>query len=72
MKTNGFHKYVLAECERQWNENQEEFYGSWDEQADDTKAEYYNKMYELLYDRMSTTDRIALEYDGLYSDRHAI
>lgn len=41
-------EYVLEECIRQWNENQKEFYGSWDEQSDGTKAEYYNEMYELL------------------------
>lgn len=72
MKTNGFHEYVLAESERQWNENQAQFFGSWDEQADDVKAEYYNEMYELLYDEMPTTDRLALEFDGLYSDRFEV
>lgn len=42
------HQYVLAECERQWHENQEETYGTWDSQSDDTKAEYYNDMYQHL------------------------
>lgn len=48
MNEQQYHKYVLAECERQWHDNQEEFYGPWEEQADDTKAEYYNQMYKLL------------------------
>lgn len=43
-----FHKYVLSECERQWHENQEEIYGPWEEQTDDTKSEYYNDMYQHL------------------------
>lgn len=34
-----FNNYIEAECERQWNENQAKEYGSWEEQADDTKAE---------------------------------
>lgn len=42
-----FNNYIEAECERQWNENQAKEYGSWEEQADDTKAEYYNDMYKL-------------------------
>lgn len=41
-------EYVLEECIRQWNENQKEFYGSWDEQTSETKSKYYNEMYELL------------------------
>lgn len=43
-----FYKYVLTECERQWHENQEEIYGPWHEQSDDTIAEYYNDMYKHL------------------------
>lgn len=41
-------EYILEECKRQWHENQEETYGPWEEQADDTKAEYYNDMYNHL------------------------
>jgi hypothetical protein len=41
-------KYVELECERQWNENQADFYGEWQEQSDDTKSEYYNDMYLCL------------------------
>ena len=52
MKLTEFEKYVLAECERQWHENQEEFYGPWNEQPDDTQAKYYNEMYELLKEEL--------------------
>ena len=48
MNEQEFHRYVLAECERQWHENQEEIYGTWGSQPDDTKAEYYNDMYQHL------------------------
>jgi hypothetical protein len=48
MKLTEFEKYVLAECERQWNENQKEFYGSWKEQSNETQLKYFNEMYELL------------------------
>lgn len=40
------HRIVEDECERQWDENQAEEYGEWYEQDDDTKAEYYNEMWE--------------------------
>lgn len=46
-KRTAFEEYVLSECERQWNENQAKIYGLWKNQADDTKAEYYNDMYQL-------------------------
>ena len=49
MNKQEFHQYVLSECKRQWRECQEETYGSWDEQSDDTKAEYYNDMYKHLW-----------------------
>ena len=52
MNEQQFHKYVLTECERQWHENQEPIYGTWDIQADDTKAEYYNEMYKLLKEEL--------------------
>lgn len=42
------HEYILEECQRQWHENQEETYGAWDSQSDDTKAEYYNDMCQHL------------------------
>lgn len=42
-----FEDYVMEECERQWNENQAKKYGEWSLQSDDTKAKYYNDMYEL-------------------------
>lgn len=48
MNKQEFNQYVLEECKRQWHENQEETYGSWAEQSDDTKAEYYNDMYQHL------------------------
>lgn len=48
MKNNEFKQYVLLECERQWNENQADEYGPWDEQSDDTKAEHYNDMHNNL------------------------
>jgi hypothetical protein len=41
-------EYVLSECKRQWNENQKEIHGEWDLQGDDTKAEYFNEMYDHL------------------------
>ncbi len=39
------HKVIETECERQWNENQAEEYGEWNQQDDDTKAAYYNEMW---------------------------
>ena len=53
MNEKQYHEYVLAECERQWHENQEEFYGPWEEQSDDTKADYYNQMYSDLADNLT-------------------
>lgn len=47
-----FRKYVIEECERQWNECQKEEYGDWNLQDDDTKAYYYNDMYAYLSDNL--------------------
>ena len=52
MNKQEYHNYVLTECERQWNENQAEEYGEWHCQDDDTKAEYYNSMYDCLIDNL--------------------
>lgn len=43
-----YDKILLSIIENKWNENQKEFYGSWDEQTSETKSKYYNEMYELL------------------------
>lgn len=48
MTTQEYRKYIEAECERQWNENQAEEYGEWYQQDDDTKSTYYNDMYKCL------------------------
>lgn len=55
MNNKEYNKYVTEECERQWKENQEEDYGTWDSQADDTKADYYNQMYSDLADNLLKT-----------------
>ena len=36
-----FGEYINKECERQWNENQSNKYGLWNEQNDETKEDYY-------------------------------
>jgi len=49
---NKFQRFIESECERQWNECQaKDGFGFWHEQADDTRAEFYNSMYEHLKDR---------------------
>ena len=48
MNENEYHEYVLAECERQWHENQEELYGAWADQTREVKTRYYTEMYMLL------------------------
>ena len=45
-----YHKYILEECERQWNENQKEELGDWDSQSKTTKEDYYNELYSLYAD----------------------
>lgn len=52
MTRKDYHNYVMEECERQWNECQAERYGAWNQQSDDTKAEYYNDMYSHLSDNL--------------------
>lgn len=45
-----FYNYVLDECKRQWQDNQKDTFGSWSEQDNDTKANYFNQMYKDLED----------------------
>lgn len=45
------YKYTLAECKRQWNDNQKEFYGDWDQQSDETKEAYYKEINKQLSNR---------------------
>lgn len=55
MNKKEYHKYIMEECKRQWNECQaEDGMGTWDEQDDDTKAEFYNSMYPLYLDRLNS------------------
>lgn len=58
MKKISYAKYVEMECERQWNECQAEECGKWHEQSDDTKAEYYNSMYEHLLSKKDDLDGV--------------
>lgn len=43
-----FDKYVIAECKRQWEENQGEVYGEWKEQNWGVKNKYYHELYYHL------------------------
>lgn len=43
-----FHKNVLSKCEQRWDECKKDTYGLWEHQSDDTKAEYYNNMYQYF------------------------
>lgn len=52
--------YILSECKRQWEDNQEEVYGSWDSQSDDTKAEYYNELYEMYKENLEVDGKALL------------
>ena len=52
MNKREYAQFIESECERQWKDNQEEIYGSWESQADDTKAEYYNELWEQYIDRL--------------------
>ncbi len=45
-----FRDYVMEECKRQWEENQEKEYGSWEKQTFDVRGRYYNQMYIDLED----------------------
>lgn len=46
-----FDRYITTECKRQWQENQEEMYGAWNEQPWNVKNEYYMQMYHNLLDK---------------------
>lgn len=52
MNKQQYHEYVLAECKRQWHENQEEIYGPWEEQTEEERKDYYNQMYNDLADNL--------------------
>jgi len=55
MNKNEYSKYIMEECERQWNECQaKDGMGTWDEQDDATKSEFYNSMYPLYLDRLNS------------------
>lgn len=50
---------ILAECKRQWHENQEkEGLGKWEDQSDDTQLEYYEQIKENMkdFEESSPTD----------------
>jgi len=51
MKNKEYSKYVLSESKRQWNDNQKEFYGDWEQQSDKTKEEYYKEINKHLSNR---------------------
>ena len=63
-----FNNYIEAECERQWNENQAKEYGLWEEQADDTKAEYYNDMYKLKMSEINNGFDICIWCEEMFEE----
>jgi predicted small metal-binding protein len=60
--------YIMAECERQWNENQKEEHGEWFLQADDTKAEYYNDMAKHLRETGKLPEFPESEIDKIFDE----
>ena len=48
-----YHDYVLAECKRQWKENQEAEYGPWNDAPECFKEDYFDEMYSLLADNLT-------------------
>ena len=46
MNSQEYAKYVMQDCERQWSENQEEEFCTWDSQADDTN---YRRRSPLIF-----------------------
>jgi hypothetical protein len=58
----------MAECARQWNENQKEKYGEWFLQADDTIAEYYNNMAKHLRETGKLPEFPKSEIDKIFDE----
>lgn len=52
MNEREYRDYVLAECKRQWKENQEEIHGPWEEVPESIKEDYFDEMYSLLSDNL--------------------
>lgn len=48
-----FWRYVLDECERQWNELQRDEYGPWNIQPEEWKQEYFSDMYTHILEARS-------------------
>ena len=54
MNKKEFEIYVLEECKRQWQEVQEaEGKGTWEEQSDIVRQDYFNQMYSDLSDNLT-------------------
>lgn len=70
MNKKEYHAYILSECKRQWTENQEEVYGSWDFQSDDTKATYYNVLYEMYKENLEILNTMDSFKDGFKIERN--
>ena len=76
-----FHKYVLRECERRWDECQaSDGYGSWQSQTEAQKKVYYGDMYCRLWadrfeldgvDLPNAPERNAWELALMGEDRNA-
>ena len=46
-----FWKYVIEECERQWNEVQQGEYGSWNDQSETDQRDYFQDMYRFILEK---------------------
>jgi hypothetical protein len=57
-----YRDYVLAECKRQWKENQEAKYGPWDDAPECFKQDYFDEMYSLLADNLTKIAAHEMEY----------
>ncbi len=65
-----FEEYVIEECRRQWKDNQEEEYGPWHKQELTVRAEYYQQMYDHLYDRLLNDPILQREFDLCCDDEN--
>lgn len=50
-----YEKFIWEECARQWKDNQEE--GTWEEQPQVIKEDYFNDMWCMYIDNLDVNER---------------
>ena len=47
-------EYIMSECRRQWEDNQELEWGAWETQTEEVRNSYYNSMEQHLQETQGT------------------